>query len=199
MLGIARELSTALWLADALSELGQDLVAAGEIADGARHLAEAIQAAHEAVQFTVRPGAALTELALRTGQPAEALGHLARLEPIASQFALYMLDARRAEGEALVALGRRDEGEARLRAVKAEAAALGAVPAGWRASLALARLLDATGREAEARATRAEARRLLEKVAAGLTGAPDLLRGFKVSPVYREAFRLLGASAPHRQ
>jgi class 3 adenylate cyclase/tetratricopeptide (TPR) repeat protein len=188
MLGIARELRTTLWLADALSELGQDLVAAGEIADGARHLAEAIQAAHEAVQFTVRPGAALTELALRTGRPAEALGHLARLEPTASQFALYMLDARRAEGEAFVALGRQDEGEARLRAMKAEAATLGAVPAGWRAGLALARLCDATGREAEAGAARTEARRLLEKVAAGLTGVPDLLRGFKASPAYREAF-----------
>ena len=188
MLGIARELRTTLWLADALSELGQDLVAAGEIADGARHLAEAIQAGHEAVQFTVRPGVALTELALRTGQPAEALGHLARLAPIASEFALYMLDARRAEGEAFIALGRRDEGEARLRAVKVEAAALGATPAGWRASLALAQLLDATGREAEARAARAEARRLLERVAAGLTGAPDLLRGFKASAPYRQAF-----------
>ena len=73
MLGIARELRTTLWIADALSELGQDLVAAGEIADGARHLAEAIEAAHEAVQFTVRPGVALTELALRTGRPADAL------------------------------------------------------------------------------------------------------------------------------
>ncbi len=187
MLGIARELRTTLWLADALSELGQDLVAAGEIADGARHLAEAIQTAHEAVQFSVRPGAALTELALRSGQPAEALRHLTRLDPIASQFALYMLDARRAEGEALVALGRRDEGETRLRAVKAEAAALGAAPAGWRASLALARLLDATGRADEARAARADARRLLERVAAGLTGAPDLLRGFKASPPYAES------------
>ncbi len=37
-------------------------------------------------------------VALRTGQPAEALGHLARLELIASQFTLYMLDARRAGG-----------------------------------------------------------------------------------------------------
>jgi tetratricopeptide (TPR) repeat protein len=187
MLGIARELRTTLWLADALSELGQDLVAAGEIADGARHLAEAIQTAHEAVQFSVRPGAALTELALRSGQPAEALRHLTRLDPIASQFALYMLDARRAEGEALVTLGRRDEGETRLRAVKAEAAGLGAAPAGWRASLALARLLDATGRVDEARAARADARRLLERVAAGLTGAPDLLRGFKASPPYAES------------
>ena len=98
-----------------------------------------------------------------------------------------MLDARRAEGEALVALGRRDEGETRLRAAKAEAAALGAAPAGWRASLALARLLDATGRADEARAARADARRLLERVAAGLTGAPDLLRGFKASPPYAES------------
>jgi hypothetical protein len=72
--------------------------------------------------------------------------------------------------------------------MKAEAATLGAVPAGWRAGLALARLCDATGREAEAGAARTEARRLLEKVAAGLTGVPDLLRGFKASPTYREAF-----------
>jgi hypothetical protein len=57
-----------------------------------------------------------------------------------------------------------------------------------RASLALAQLLDATGREAEAPAARAEARRLLEKLAAGLTGVPALLRGFKATPVYREAF-----------
>ena len=34
---------------------------------------------------------------------------------------------------------------------------------------------------------RADARRLLEKVAVGLTGAPDLLRGFEASPAYREA------------
>jgi hypothetical protein len=98
-----------------------------------------------------------------------------------------MLDARRAEGEALLTLGRRDEGETRLRAVKAEAGVLGAAPAGWRASLALARLLDATGRADEARAARADARRLLERVAAGLTGAPDLLRGFKASPPYAES------------
>jgi Adenylate and Guanylate cyclase catalytic domain len=70
---------------------------------------------------------------------------------------------------------------------KADAAALGAAPAGWRASLALARLLDATDRPDEARAAYADARRLLDRVAAGLTGAPDLLRGFQASPAYREA------------
>lgn len=133
------------------------------------------------------PCLALADLALQTRPPDETLGHLARLEPVASQFALYMLDGRRARGEALVALGRGDEGEARLREVKVEATTLGAAPAGWRASLALARLFDATGRADEARAARADARRLLEKVAAGLTGAPDLLRGFRASATYREA------------
>jgi tetratricopeptide (TPR) repeat protein len=121
MLGIAQELRTALWLAEALSELGQDLLAAGEITDGARRLDEAIEAAREAVQFTLRPCSALANLALQAGRPDEALGHLARLEPVASQFALLMLDPRRAGGEALVALDRRDEGEARLRAVAAAA------------------------------------------------------------------------------
>jgi hypothetical protein len=187
MLGIARELRTTLWLADALSELGQDLCAAGELAEGERHLTEAIAAAHEALQFSMRPRIAQLELALQTQRPAEVLDLLARLEPLLSQFDVYALDAWRAAGEALVAMGRRDEGEARLRAVKADAAALGAAPAGWRANLALARLFDATGRGAEARTARTDARRLLEKVAAGLTGAPDLLRGFQATPAYREA------------
>jgi len=187
MLGIARELRTTLWIADALSELGQDLVATGELAGGGRHLAESIEAAHEALQFTLRPRIAQMELALRTGRVTEALDLYARLESLAPQFGVYALDARRAGSEALIVLGRRDEGEAGLRTVKADASTLGAAPAGWRAGLALARLLDATGRAAEAHAARADARRLVEKVAAGLTGATDLLRGFQASPAYREA------------
>ena len=90
--------------------------------------------------------------------------------------------ARRSSPSVVATRARRGSGP-----VKAEAAALGAAPAGWRASLALARLLDATGRADEARAARADARRLLERVAAGLTGAPDLLRGFKASPPYAES------------
>ena len=187
MLGIARELRTTLWLADALSELGQDLVAAGEIADGTRHLVEAIQAAHEAVQFSVRPGVALTEVALRTGQPAEALGHLGAWSssPPNSPCTCSMRAGLRARRS--WPWGARGEGEARIREVKAEAAALGAAPSGWRASLALARLYDATGRMDDARAARADARRLLDKVATGLTGVPELLRGFKATAAYREA------------
>jgi class 3 adenylate cyclase/tetratricopeptide (TPR) repeat protein len=187
MLATARELRTTLWIADALSELGQDLLAVGELDEGARHLTEAIEAAHEAAQFTVRPRITQMELALRRNRPTDALNLLARFEPMVSQFAVYALDAQRVAGEALIALNRRDDGEARLREVKAAAATLGAAPAGWRVSLALARFFDATGRAAEARAARTDARRLVEKVAAGLTGAADLLRGFQASPVYREA------------
>jgi tetratricopeptide (TPR) repeat protein len=187
MLRIARELRTTLWISDALSELGQDLLAAGELRDGGRHLVEAIDAAHEAVQFTVRPRIAQMELALRTERPSEALDLHARFEPLVRPFGVYSLEARRTAGEALVALGRRDEGEAELQRVKTDAVAVGAAPVGWRANLALARLFDAAGRGAEARAARTDARRLLEKVAAGLTGAADLLRGFQTSPVYREA------------
>jgi tetratricopeptide (TPR) repeat protein len=187
MLRIARELRTTLWIADALSEFGQDLLAAGERTEGSRYLTEAVEVAREALQFTVRPSIALIDVAVRAGRPAEALDRLALLPSIASQFGVYILDARRAGGEALVALNRREEGEAQLRSVKTEAAALGALPVGWRTSLALARLLDVAGRRTEAQAERADARRLLDRVAAGLTGAPDLLRGFRATPAYREA------------
>jgi class 3 adenylate cyclase/tetratricopeptide (TPR) repeat protein len=187
MLGIARDLRTTLWIADAMGELGQDLVAAGETVDGARALGGAVDLVGEAVEFTVDPLLALVDLALHQDRPGDALELARQFQQVAPQYAAQEADARRAEGEALGALGRIAEGEALLRQAKADAAALGAAPAGWRASLALARRLDATGRADEARAARADARRLLEKVAAGLSGVPDLLRGFQSSPAFREA------------
>jgi hypothetical protein len=187
MLAIARDLRTTLWIADAVGEVGQDLVAADET-DGMRMLGEAVGLAGEATKFALRPLLAQLDLALHQGRPGDALESARRFQQVFPQHAGFVADARRAEGEALLALGQVAEGEALLRHAKADAAALGAAPVGWRAGLALAQLLDATGRADEARDARADARRLLEKVAAGLTGAPDLLRGFKASPVYREAF-----------
>jgi class 3 adenylate cyclase/tetratricopeptide (TPR) repeat protein len=187
MLAIARDLRTTLWIADAVGEVGQDLVAADE-ADGMRMLGEAVGLAGEATKFALRPLLAQLDLALHQRRPGDALESARRFQQVFPQHAGFVADARRAEGEALLALGQVAEGEALLRHAKADAAALGAAPVGWRAGLALAQLLDATGRADEARDARADARRLLEKVAAGLTGAPDLLRGFKASPVYRKAF-----------
>jgi class 3 adenylate cyclase/tetratricopeptide (TPR) repeat protein len=186
MLTIARDLRTTLWIADAVGEAGQDFVAGGA-ADGVRRLGEAVELAGEAVKFAMRPLLALADLALDQGRPGEALDAARRLQRILAQYAAFATEARRAEGQALFALGQVAEGEGVLRRAKAEAAELGAAPVGWRASLALARLLGATGRADDARAARADARRLLDKVAAGLTGVPELLRGFQASPAYREA------------
>jgi tetratricopeptide (TPR) repeat protein len=186
MLGIARDLRTALWVTQAVAEVGQDLIAGGD-ADGARLLREAMVLAGEAAHFTRHPLLALADVALAQGRFGDALESARQLQQTLPQYEDVATDSRRVEGEALRALGQPAEGEALLRRAQADAIALGAAPVGWRASLALARHLDATGRAAEARAARADARRLLERVGAGLTGAPDLLRGFQASAVFREA------------
>jgi class 3 adenylate cyclase/tetratricopeptide (TPR) repeat protein len=186
MLAIARDLRTTLWISAATDEMGRDLIAAAD-PDGARLLREAVELAGEAVEFAMRPLVALAELALHEGRAEEALESARRLQRVLAQFAVFVADCRRLEGEALDALGRTAEAAALLHRAHAEAAALGAAPVGWRASLALARVLGATARGDEARVLRAEARRLLEKVALGLTGAPHLLRGFEATAPYREA------------
>ncbi len=186
MLAIARDLRTTLWIAEAVGEVGQNAAAAGT-ADAAGLLAEAVALAGEATKFATRAALDLAELGLRQGGAGAALEAAREFQRRYSEFAVFVADARRIEGEALAALGQLADGEARLRQAKAETAALGALPGGWRASLALARLLDRTGRADEAGLARADARRLLERVAAGLSGVPDLLRGFRASLAYREA------------
>jgi hypothetical protein len=96
-------------------------------------------------------------------------------------------DARRAEGEALLALGQAADGEALLRRAKAEAGGLGAAPPGWRACLALAQLFEAAGRATEAMAERQQALVLVEQVANGLADAPELRRAFEASEPFRAA------------
>jgi tetratricopeptide (TPR) repeat protein len=186
MLAIAQDLRTTLWIAEAMGEVGQNLIAAGE-PDGPRLLGQSVELAGEATKFSMRSLLGLADYALDQGRPGDALESARRFQQVFPQHAVFATDARRVEGDALRALGQIAEAEALLRQAKAAAAALGAAPVGWRASLALARLLDATGRTDEARGARADARRLLEKVATGLTGVPDLLRGFKATAVYREA------------
>jgi len=186
MLAIARDLRATIWIAEALGEVGQNLVLA-DAAAGRRQLDEAVELAGEAVKFAARALVAQANFALDQGRSEDALEAARRTQGVLTQYVVFASDARRIEGEALGALGRTADAEALLRRAHAEAAALGAAPVGWRASLALARLLDTVGRADEARAARTDARRLLEKVAVGLTGAPDLLRGFEASAPYREA------------
>jgi tetratricopeptide (TPR) repeat protein len=186
MLAIAHDLRTTLWIAEAKAEMGQDLVAVGA-AEGPALLAEAVELAGDVIKFAIPALLALADVALQQGRASDALEAARRFQQRYAEYAVFVADARRIEGEALAALGQLADGEALLRQARAETTALGATPPGWRASLALARLLDRTGRADEARAARADARRLLERVAAGLSGVPDLLRGFRASLPYREA------------
>src|SRR5581483_10917521 len=187
MLGIARELRATMWTAAALGQLGEDLAAAGERAAAARQLAEAVELAGEAAEFGMRPCLALAQLALDGGRTAEALAHARHVQAAVAQYVLFAAEARRVEGEALLALGQPAAAERLIREAQTEIARLDAAPAGWRAALALARLLDARGDAAGAAQERARARACLEQVAAGLAETPALRRGFEASAAFREA------------
>jgi class 3 adenylate cyclase/tetratricopeptide (TPR) repeat protein len=185
MLATTVALRTALWIADAEGELGADLLAAGERDAAAARLERAVAGAGEAREYDVRPRLALLGLALREGRAEEALRGARALQASHAPFRIHVADARRLEGEALAALGRREEAATVLGGAKAAAAALGAAPPRWRACLALAELQAAAGRRAEAAAERAEARALLERVAADLPA--DLRPGFEASEPVRRA------------
>jgi tetratricopeptide (TPR) repeat protein len=186
MLATARELGTTLWIAEALGNLAADVMLEGDEATASRYLVEAVATGGEALKFTLRALFAQAELPLRFGRPAEALAAAHRFLETAPQFGVFAADARRVEGEALAALGRADEAEASLRRAKAEAVALGAEPPRWRACLALGRLLELTGRPAEAAAEYREALTSLEAVADTLSD-PDLRRSFEQSEPMRRA------------
>jgi tetratricopeptide (TPR) repeat protein len=173
MLATTRELGTALWISSGLAELGEDLVALGEMEAGERSLREAIATAGEATQFILPALLALSELRLAQARPAEALEPARRAEETAGDYLAWKLDGRRLRADAWITQGRLDEAEALLRAVRASAAAAGLEPVVWRAGLDLAALLDHRGHAAAAAGLRAEARAALERVAADL---PDDLR-----------------------
>jgi hypothetical protein len=169
MLGISRDLGSALWLTDALSEIGQDLLALGEREPGLARLEEALVGGGDALEFTVRAHLALADFSLREGRQEEALDRPRRFLAAGFEFPIFVARARRVEGQVLAALGRTDEAEAVLWQVQADARALGALPPDWEASLALVDLLAAAGRVAEAAREQARARALLDRVAVEVT------------------------------
>jgi class 3 adenylate cyclase/tetratricopeptide (TPR) repeat protein len=186
MLETARELGTSLWTADALGNLGEDLLQAGDDEAAARYLAEAIAKAGGGIKHALRPLIARAELALRAGRAEDALAAARRVAALAPEMRVFVAEARCIEGEALALLGQSAEALAVLGDAKAQAAAIGAAPPRWRSALALRRVLDRCGRRDEARREAAEARAVLQSVAAQLSD-PELRRLFEHSNAWREA------------
>jgi tetratricopeptide (TPR) repeat protein len=185
MLATGRELGTTLWIADALGNLGEDLMTAGEAEAAATYLDEALRLAGEGIKFVMRPTLARAEILLRTGSAVQSLEVARHAGRIAPGMRVFVADALRIEGEALAALGRAGEAEPVLRAAKALAVELSATPIRWRTGLALARLLAANGHRSEAKAEATEALTAIESVAAALPDAG--LRGlFEASGPLRD-------------
>jgi len=185
MLDITRELGTALWIAAALAELGADLIALGDEAEGDRLLDDAINEAGEAVEFIIPPLLVRADLLLRQGRFDGALETVRRTSQIAAEYAVLSLHARQLEGQGLIALGRLNEGERVLRDAQAQARLIGAGPPLWQACLTLADHLSAHGRSDEATAQRAEALDWLERAAAQLPS--NLRESFADTPAMRRA------------
>lgn len=185
MLTIARELGAVTWTADALGELGQDALAMEDRDEAAALLAESVMTAGEAVKFAARPLLAQADLMLRQGRPDAARATALQVRDAISECPVWTLEARRLEGEALVALGHRAEGRDALGTVRAEASALHLRPILWRACLGLADLLEGDGRRDAATAARADALTALRHAASDLPD--DLQRSFFATSAMRRA------------
>jgi class 3 adenylate cyclase len=161
-----------------------------------RHLADKILTSRSALRGEREPVTVLfcdmvssTELASRLGPDGmhALLSRFRRMERVAAEFAVFMADAWRIRGQALMRLGRVEEAEHQLRRAKAEALGLGAAPPAWRAGLALARVLGHAGRR-HAASDAAEVARAIEVVSATL-GDGALRQRLEDSPEMREARR----------
>ncbi len=153
-LTLSRRLGAHIWIADALANLGQDLVYAGELEDGRRYLAEAIEVAGECTEKVIFPQLHLGVCALRAGRPDDALAAVTRFRARCGAYTVLLVEARRLEAEAWLAQGRVGDAETALRGVVGQAEAFAYWPCRWRAGLALAgalaarRHIDAARREA---------------------------------------------------
>jgi tetratricopeptide (TPR) repeat protein len=188
MLVIARQLGTSLWTADALGNLGEDLLLAGDDEAAAQYLAAAIAHAGEGIKHSLRSRIAQAGLLLHAGRADDALAAARRAAAMGREMRMFVAEARRVEGEALAALGRIEEALAILRDAKATAVAIGAAPARWRICLALGRILRRGGQFARAADQAAEARTLLAAVASELSDSA-LRHRFESSDPWREANR----------
>ena len=168
---IAERLGTNVWLSEARTNLGEDLIALGRLEEADALLDSSVAHAGDLVLYLVQPLSLRAGLFLERGDPAAALAMARDAVTRAPWIRVFAGEARRVEAEALAAI----EGPAAalplLREVEALAGGLDAAPLAWRSALASARLLRALDRPDEGRAAAARALAVLETVARELDGA----------------------------
>src|SRR5262249_16778768 len=110
-LAMARTLGTNIWIADALANLGQDLVYANELEQGRRYLREPTDVAGECIEKVIFPLRPLGSCALRAGRPDDALAAAERFRAECGDYLVMLVEAQRIEAEAWLAQGRPDAAE----------------------------------------------------------------------------------------
>jgi class 3 adenylate cyclase/tetratricopeptide (TPR) repeat protein len=188
---ITRQLGGAIWIADALGNLGHDLLAAGELDAAAHWLEQAVAAAAECAQKAIFPLLDLGDIALARGAASAALDAVARGRAAAPGYRILLHDAARIEAAAWALQGRHAEAERLLRDVIRAAERYRLQPTRWRAGVALAEVLAARGRPAEARQEAAVVASALEAFARELSPA-TLAQSFLERPLLARARTLAG-------
>jgi class 3 adenylate cyclase/tetratricopeptide (TPR) repeat protein len=193
-LTLSRRLGAHIWIADALANLGQDLVYAGELDEGRRRLTEAIEVAGECTEKVIFPQLHLGVCALRAGRPDEALAAVTAFRARCGAYTVLLVEARRLEAEAWLAQGRAGDAEGALREVVGQAEAFLYGPCRWRAGLALAEVLAARG---QVEAARREAELVLAALRRVLDRLPEdpLGRALRHSELMRRASALAASAA----
>jgi class 3 adenylate cyclase/tetratricopeptide (TPR) repeat protein len=181
---IAERLGTNIWIAEARTNLGEDLIALGRPQEADALLAAAVADAGDLLFYVVQPLRLRASLLLESGDARGALAMARDAATRAPWMRVHAGEARRVEAEALAAIEGPGAALPLLAEVEALAERIGAVPMAWRAALALARLLGEAGRREESRAAVARALNALESIARDLDEA-DRARFEALDPMVR--------------
>jgi class 3 adenylate cyclase/tetratricopeptide (TPR) repeat protein len=172
MLGAAERLGANIWIAEARSNVAEDLIAVGRTREADAQIARSVVDCGDLVFYLIPPLRMRAQILLGRDDARGALAVAREAAARAPWMRVFVGDARRVEAEALAVIEGLDAALPLLREVEALAEEIGTLPLGWRTALAAARLLGAGGRREEARAAAARALDALESVARGLEG-PD--------------------------
>jgi len=172
MLGLAEGLGAGIWIAEARTNVAEDLLAVGRTAEAGAQLARSIVDCGDLIFYLMPPLTMQARILLDAGDARGARATARDAATRAPWMRVFAGDARRIEAEALARLEGLDVALPLLEEVEALAVQIDTIPLRWRTALAMAQLLDAAGRREEARAAARRALDALESVARALEG-PD--------------------------